>query len=1081
MNTCARCITGLLALALLSGGGGAALAATPGSGTLSPDNPQLGYTSGPFLVSNPAGTCSPPLQPCDEYTLNVSLPDDYAQTHPNARIRVFVSWPDGAAAEDYDLYVLDSGGNDAAPPSDTLADPEVVLLPAGSGSYPLTVRVIPFRVAGGTINASISLDTGASAARQANGPAPRFRNYEAPRDLGWMFQSEPSIGVNRETGVILYQDLLNTLKITFDDSTSPARASWSNTGSQITSTESEDPILFTDPYTNRTFVSQLLLACSAMAYSDDDGESWTPTEGCGPGALFDHQTVGGGPYAHLPGGTAMPTTVYPDAVYYCAQADVSAQCARSDDGGLTFGPGVPIYTINDSCDGLHGHLKVGPEGVVYVPNGSCQGRQGMAVSEDNGQTWDVRTDPASLPTIGSDPSIGIGSQGTVYFGYQNADGHARIAVSNDHGLHWVNDQDVGLQLDVQNAVFPAVVAGDDDRAAFAFYGTTTPGDYQADDFQGVWYLYIATTFDHGQTWVTVNATPNDPIQRGPICTGGTGCTGARNLLDFFDATVDGQGRVLVGYADGCIGNCTTAPPNTGGTLAGIARQSGGPRLFSRFDPPEPMAPKAPLLESADQNSSGVSLVWGAPDNGGADITGYDIYRGTAPGAEELLASTGTKPEFTDSTADPDGTYYYQVSAENAEGEGPLSNELEATPSPPAPAENPCKTPGITVIDDAAGDQEGAPAGTQFDIQGVSVAEPYFPDGSRKVVFTMKVADMEVLPPGGRWEIDFTGADNRRYFVAMNTQSGTPVFEYGHQEALVVLLTDVVDGQADAGSGVAPDGTITFVLSNDKFGNPGPGDGLGGISGITKVEAEVDGTGRRLTTADDTDIGFYTLVGNGACKASEPPVAALSADPQSGFAPLEVTLDGSNSSDPDQGDSVVSYTFDFGDGSEPVTQSAPTVTHTYQSAGSYDAMLTVMDSHGLESKSPAHAAITVSEASSMRGVKAGGYLAQPGDAAGKVNFSFAAGPDSTGRVNYNDNVNNIKFVTDSVEDYRQDDNCATLSGPATLKSTGEAIQYRIDACDNGKPGRGHDTFAIDISGAAASSRSGTLGGGDVTIE
>jgi len=46
----------------------------------------------------------------------------------------------------------------------------------------------------------------------------------------------------------------------------------------------------------------------------------------------------------------------------------------------------------------------------------------------------------------------------------------------------------------------------------------------------------------------VNATPGDPIQRGGIC-GGNPC---RNLLDFFDATIDKEGRVLVGYDDGCI-------------------------------------------------------------------------------------------------------------------------------------------------------------------------------------------------------------------------------------------------------------------------------------------------------------------------------------------------------------------------------------------------------------------------------------------------------------------------------------------------------------------------------------------------
>jgi hypothetical protein len=52
-----------------------------------------------------------------------------------------------------------------------------------------------------------------------------------------------------------------------------------------------------------------------------------------------------------------------------------------------------------------------------------------------------------------------------------------------------------------------------------------------------------------------------------------------------DAVVDAQGRVLVGYADGCTGSCVTGGPNTRTALATIARQTGGPRLFAAFDTP----------------------------------------------------------------------------------------------------------------------------------------------------------------------------------------------------------------------------------------------------------------------------------------------------------------------------------------------------------------------------------------------------------------------------------------------------------------------------------------------------------------
>src|SRR5205085_7872217 len=257
----------------------------------------------------------------------------------------------------------------------------------------------------------------------------------------------------------------------------------------------------------------------------------------------DNQTVGAGPF-HAPLTRDPNGSQYPNAVYYCSQDVGDAACGRSDDGGQTFGAALPAWTIAQ-CGGLHGHVKVAPDGTVYVPNRSCGGKQGVAVSEDNGVTWTVRTVPGS--TNGAwDPSVGIASDGTVYFGYDDGDGHAKVAVSHDHGNTWTNIRDVGAPLGVASSAFPEVVAGDSDRAAFAFLGTTYTGaGAMGDDpnWPGAGHLYVATTYDGGNTWTTVDATPSDPVQRGTICGGGfTGCSnGTRNLLDFNDITVDAKG------------------------------------------------------------------------------------------------------------------------------------------------------------------------------------------------------------------------------------------------------------------------------------------------------------------------------------------------------------------------------------------------------------------------------------------------------------------------------------------------------------------------------------------------------------
>ncbi len=72
-----------------------------------------------------------------------------------------------------------------------------------------------------------------------------------------------------------------------------------------------------------------------------------------------------------------------------------------------------------------------------------------------------------------------------------------------------------------------------------------------------------------------------------------------------------------------------------------------------------------------------------------------------------------------------------------------------------------------------------------------------------------------------------------------------------------------------------------------------------------------------------------------------PRAVASAIPTAGELPLAVDFDGTGSSDPD--DDVLTYDWDFGDGSPH--SSSPTPSHTYTSAGTYIATLTVDDGNG----------------------------------------------------------------------------------------------------------------------------------------
>ncbi|MEO8378582.1 MAG: sialidase family protein [Acidobacteriota bacterium] len=610
---------------------------------MSPANPVVVYSGGPFPVSYPGATTgdNPPVcvpftdTVCSEFALTVAIP---ATDLNGYKARVSVAWTNhgtttqGGANSDFDMWVYspDITGT-AAGSSASASNPEVATFDAVNGLY--TIYVLPFDVSPDvTFTATVSLfKAGAPWGSSSGNPSfppgtPRFFNYHAPP--GWAEDAgEPSVGVNwlSEKEAAPGSGIFNggtatyfggfmpyMLTATFDDRFAPAKVDWKQHDLVVANAPRAfgDPILFTDPMKGRTFVSQELGLSplgSTMEFTDTDSAPFTPSEGSGAPSGIDHQTVGGGPFA-----APIPTGVDPNyghGVWYCSQSIADAVCSISLDGGITFGPAVPMYTLAD-CGGLHGHIKIGPDGTAYVPNRGCGDRQAVVVSENNGITWSIRPIPDST-TAERDPSVAVGRDGTLYFSYQDSSGASKVAVSRDKGLTWSSSVDVGAAMGVKNSLFHAAVAGDGDRAAVAFFGTETGGsDYSTPDFPGTWYLYVATTFDRGSSWTTQNATPGDPVQRGGICGDGA----CRNLLDFYDATIDKRGRVVIGYDDGCISeNCIFGSrsyglkaPNDYTAKAVIARQASGRRMFAAYDSeagpdvnPVPPPPPPPPVTSCD--------------------------------------------------------------------------------------------------------------------------------------------------------------------------------------------------------------------------------------------------------------------------------------------------------------------------------------------------------------------------------------------------------------------------------------------------------------------------------------------------
>ena len=150
---------------------------------------------------------------------------------------------------------------------------------------------------------------------------------------------------------------------------------------------------------------------------------------------------------------------------------------------------------------------------------------------------------------------------------------------------------------------------------------------------------------------------------------------------------------------------------------------------------------------------------------------------------------------------------------------------------------------------------------------------------------------------------------------------------------------------DASASYDPDGQITSYAWD--FGNGSQGSGI-----QTSHTYTVKGTyAVTLTVTDDEQQASSA---SQTITVGTPPVAKFTATPTSGKSPLLVFFNASESYDPDG--SIVSYTWDFGDGT---FGSGVSVDHTYTQLATRTAILTVKDNEGLEASASVDIHITSS--------------------------------------------------------------------------------------------------------------------------
>jgi hypothetical protein len=96
--------------------------------------------------------------------------------------------------------------------------------------------------------------------------------------------------------------------------------------------------------------------------------------------------------------------------------------------------------------------------------------------------------------------------------------------------------------------------------------------------------------------------------------------------------------------------------------------------------PLPQLPQPPATLTASLEGSGVGLTWSyPPDDGGAPVTGYRIYRGSTQDNPRFLVGVpaGTL-SWNDGSAEKGKSYYYWVVAENSVGTSVMSQAMQVT-------------------------------------------------------------------------------------------------------------------------------------------------------------------------------------------------------------------------------------------------------------------------------------------------------------------------------------------------------------------------------------------------------------------
>ncbi len=249
----------------------------------------------------------------------------------------------------------------------------------------------------------------------------------------------------------------------------------------------------------------------------------------------------------------------------------------------------------------------------------------------------------------------------------------------------------------------------------------------------------------------------------------------------------------------------------------------------------------------------------------------------------------------------------------------------------------------------------------------------------------------------------TDADVTHTYTAGGTYTATlKVTDDGGASGTATVIISVVGVNASPTAVISADPTTGKAPLAVDFDGTGSTDPDGTIASYAwdfgGGATSTDPTPSHVFTAAGPHVVSLTVTDDGGATATETttidvvpnlaPVAAASATPTSGKAPLAVAFSSAGSADPDG--SVVGYSWAFGDGG---TSTAANPNHVYTAAGSYTATLTVTDDSGATDSTT----VSVSAVANVAPSAIANSNVTGGQAPLTVNFSSAGSTDSDGGI------------------------------------------------------------------------------------